>query len=775
MPFKTTIISLVIFLSFLFAKISGTVKDLSTNEFLQDVNITTGEKGTSTNQFGEFTLDVLLGTELEFSHIGYHLIHEIAQDGMAVEMSPTVLKSEEVIVRAGLSDESLQKITASVTVLTFDEIRKSSADHFQSLIDQIPNLNYAGGTSRPRYFQIRGIGERSHYFGEGPPNFSVGFVMDDMDLSGLGMLGILDDMNQIEVFKGPQSSVYGSNAMAGLISMRSTDPHEKFEMKISSRFGTDNQKGGSSVVNVPLMKNMNMRLTGVYNYSDGFRNNISRHITDSNKREEIFTRLKLSFNPNKKLSILTTLISTNLNNGYDMWVPDNNTNFNTYSNDIGEDSQKTYGYSLRANYRTFWKINVTSITSFTETELVHAYDGDWADSIYWHNNHEFDPEVEGWAYEFYDKNERNRSNFTQEIRLSMGSIILGGYYKYMIEQDEAKGYLFGGVATDATSHYDFQAQAIYAQNDIELTPSLKLKTNIRFENNSILYDGISSGMNENWETMELPSIHFNINHSMLGYRASLHYLKNKFTSYYSSVSQGYKSGGVNQQPYLSDASRPYNPEFIQNYEIGYKRKTDKLSSQLSTFYSLRKDQQVSVSSQQVEGDPNSFLYFTGNAGSGHIKGIEFETIYQVCCNIFLNANLGILDSWVDKFTYQASSEIHEIGGNREAAMSPKITGSLGLSYETESNLFASVRISYKDEYYFSDSHNQKNEPYSLLNLTLRKTIGNGSATLWIRNALDKRYATRGFYFGLIPPNYPDQLWLSYGDPRQIGVTVDYTF
>ncbi|MBT3180606.1 MAG: TonB-dependent receptor, partial [Candidatus Marinimicrobia bacterium] len=76
---------------------------------------------------------------------------------------------------------------------------------------------------------------------------------------------------------------------------------------------------------------------------------------------------------------------------------------------------------------------------------------------------------------------------------------------------------------------------------------------------------------------------------------------------------------------------------------------------------------------------------------------------------------------------------------------------------------------------FSDSHNQKNEPYSLLNLTLRKTIGNGSATLWIRNALDKRYATRGFYFGLIPPNYPDQLWLSYGDPRQIGVTVDYTF
>ena len=99
-------------------------------------------------------------------------------------------------------------------------------------------------------------------------------------------------------------------------------------------------------------------------------------------------------------------------------------------------------------------MNITSITSFTVTDLVHAYDGDWADSTYWHDNHGFDPAVEGWAYEFYDKNERNRSNLTQEIRLSMGSIIMGGYFKQLIEQDEAMGYLYGGAATDATSHYD---------------------------------------------------------------------------------------------------------------------------------------------------------------------------------------------------------------------------------------------------------------------------------------------------------------------------------
>ena len=84
-------------------------------------------------------------------------------------------------------------------------------------------------------------------------------------------------------------------------------------------------------------------------------------------------------------------------------------------------------------------------------------------------------------------------------------------------------------------------------------------------------------------------------------------------------------------------------------------------------------------------------------------------------------------------------------------------------------------MSFKDEYYFSDSHNQKSEPYSLLNLTLGKSFGKTTATIWARNVLDERYTTRGFYFGLIPPDYLDQLWQSYGDPRQVGMTVDYTF
>ncbi|MDP7529966.1 MAG: hypothetical protein QGH61_11755, partial [Candidatus Marinimicrobia bacterium] len=76
--------------------------------------------------------------------------------------------------------------------------------------------------------------------------------------------------------------------------------------------------------------------------------------------------------------------------------------------------------------------------------MVHAYDGDWADSAYWHHHHGFNPVNEGWAYEFFDKNERNRASMTEEFRFNTGSTTAGLYYKRLHEQDNAAGYLFGG-------------------------------------------------------------------------------------------------------------------------------------------------------------------------------------------------------------------------------------------------------------------------------------------------------------------------------------------
>ena len=86
----------------------------------------------------------------------------------------------------------------------------------------MPGLSWASGTSRPRYFQMRGIGETEQY--QGAPNPSVGFLIDDIDFSGVGMPATLFDLDRVEVLRGPSGTVYGANALAGLISVRSRDP-----------------------------------------------------------------------------------------------------------------------------------------------------------------------------------------------------------------------------------------------------------------------------------------------------------------------------------------------------------------------------------------------------------------------------------------------------------------------------------------------------------------------------------------------------------------------
>ena len=113
----------------------------------------------------------------------------------------------------------------SITVLNERTLQDAGRQHFEDVLAAVPNLNWAGGTSRPRFFQIRGIGEREQY--EGAPNPSVGFLIDDIDFSGIGMPATLFDVGRIEVLRGPQGMRYGANALAGLIVMRGQEPADE--------------------------------------------------------------------------------------------------------------------------------------------------------------------------------------------------------------------------------------------------------------------------------------------------------------------------------------------------------------------------------------------------------------------------------------------------------------------------------------------------------------------------------------------------------------------
>ena len=491
MNFKLIYFTFIFFLNYLFSQITGFVVDSNSGEPIEGVNILSGEEGTSSNQNGKFIINIPLDSKIMFSHVGYRNITLNAEKKMNVKMDILFIQQEEVIVRSGLSEESIQSLHSSITVIKSNDIRQSGVKHFQGLTDQISNLNWAGGTSRPRYFQIRGIGENSHYFGEGPPNFSVGFVYDNIDLSGLGMVGFTHDISQIEVFKGSQSTIFGANSIGGFISVNSNNPTEKLEARFNSSMGSDGFYNVGATFNLSLSKKLGLRISSSKNYSNGFRENIFLKSKTTNKRDEIFSKVKFYYKPLKNLSFLGTYIYVDQDNGYDAWAPDNNEKFTTYSDSLGFDSQLTRGLSLESNYQLFDDMKITSITSFSNVELNHSYDGDWANNDYWLNEHGFDPELEYYEYKFFDNNDRKRKNFTQELRTSIRSLVLGVYLKNLKEEDKASGYLYGGLATDSESMYNFLSSATYAQYEFMLTKKLKLKANIRYEESDISYESQS--------------------------------------------------------------------------------------------------------------------------------------------------------------------------------------------------------------------------------------------------------------------------------------------
>ena len=116
-------------------------------------------------------------------------------------MFRSILKNEEIIVLSSLKDEPLINSNSSISIFKQDEIKYLNQNHFkislttyQILILQVEQVDLD-------IFKLEESEKRSQYFGEGSPNFSISYTLDDIDLSGVGMIGGLNDIRQVEVSK----------------------------------------------------------------------------------------------------------------------------------------------------------------------------------------------------------------------------------------------------------------------------------------------------------------------------------------------------------------------------------------------------------------------------------------------------------------------------------------------------------------------------------------------------------------------------------------------
>jgi len=307
---------------------------------------------------------------------------------------------------------------------------------------------------------------------------------------------------------------------------------------------------------------------------------------------------------------------------------------------------------------------------------------------------------------------------------------------------------------------------------------LSLTVNFRSENEDANYQ--SDGLNFD---VQIPIVKEKFQHSFYGGRLAIIFDLKNTTKFFGSISRGYKAGGINQNPYLSENSRFYDPEYNTNLEVGIKFFDENLITNITAFSMRRTNQQVQISSQQEEGNSNSFFYYTSNASKGTNDGAELDIKLKVNSNLSIRSSIGLLKTHVDVYEFWENDSTVIILGDREQAMAPLFNYSIGSHYSHNSGFYTDIEITGKDQYYFSDSHDQKSEAYQLLNLTTGYSKDAWSISLWGKNILDTRYATRGFYFGNEPiwneseesHEYPDKLYISYGDPLQYGISFQYSF
>lgn len=657
---------------------------------------------------------------------------------------------DEVVVTASLTGAKLGELPASVTVLDARTLQEAGLAHFSDVLGQVPNLFFAGGTSRPRYFQLRGIGEVEQY--EGAPNPSVGFLLDDIDFSGIAMPAALFDLERAEVLRGPQGTVYGANALAGLISLRSQAPREEFGMSGELEAGNYGTLGAGLVLNSPIgSSGTAVRLAAHHYGSDGFRQNAFLDRDDTNGFDENLLRLRLASHPGESLKLDLTALYADSQNGYDAWSIDNTRI--TESDRPGNDTQLTRALALRLEYTGFESLRLLSISTWASADMGYSFDGDWGNDAFWGE----------WApYDFYEDIDRDRENVSQEFRLTSTGEgpwkWVGGLYALRLTEDYDFLDMYNGeVFRELESRYHALTLAAYGQVERRLRDDLTLSLGLRLERRDANYRD-SNGLAE--DPVD----------TMAGGHLSLDWQFAPRQSSYALLTRGYKAGGINTGIALPPELRTFEPESLWSAEVGHRYQSEgrRFSARTSLFYMRRFDQQVAGSWQADPEDPLTFILLTDNAARGENFGLESQLDWQALPSLRLGGNVGLLRARFLDYT-QADRELD----GRDQPHAPHYQ--LGFTAEwRRQGFFARADWQAVDGSYFSASHDERAPAYQLMNLRIGYDARNWSASLWARNLFNENYNVHGFFFANEPPDWTPRRYVQNGDPRQIGVRVTFT-
>ena len=346
-----------------------------------------------------------------------------------------------IVVTATKREQTLQETPISVSVTTGETLENAQIRDVLDLQTVTPSLRVSQlQTSSASTFIIRGFGNGDNNFGIEP---SVGVFIDGVFRSrSAAALSDLSNVQRIEVLNGPQSTLFGKNASAGVISVVTREPQFTFGGSVEASYGNFNAIVLKGDVTGPLTDNIAFSIDGSYNKRDGYATIVNLD-EEQNNRDRWATRAQLLFEPTPDLRIraiadyseideiccqVATLVSGPVTGAINAVGGQLSTDFFGYEaflNFVPTNEVKNYGGSIQADWNT-GPISVTSITSYRELENFFLSDIDYTSA-------DIATETRDQAVETFTQELRIASDFDGPINFLLG----GFYFDEKINQDSA--------------------------------------------------------------------------------------------------------------------------------------------------------------------------------------------------------------------------------------------------------------------------------------------------------------------------------------------------
>lgn len=707
---------------------------------------------------------------------------------------------DEVVVTARRRAENLQDVPVAVSAFNADALERQGISDITELQQRLPNttLQVSRGTNSTLTAYIRGIGQQDPLWGFEP---GVGIYIDDVYIARPqgAVLDILDVEN-IEVLRGPQGTLYGKNTIGGALKYQTRQLGNQPTFNATARAGTYNQRDVTVSGSVPLIEDRLYIGGGVAVLErDGFGE--FRNTGDDNYNKDVKSgHLKMEWNATD--SVLVTVAAdrteddSNPRGGYRL-VPSLVTGQTPYSDIYDSDTSMANDNEViteGASAKVAWQINdqleFKSITASREGYTYTSIDFD-ATAV---NSLDIPAVYED-------------EQFTQEFQLSYGAdrlSLVGGLYYYDGEACGAFGVVLGlaGITLENGGCVDTESSSIYAQGSYDFTDALSLSFGGRYtkdEKSADVYRHIYLGTKLPTESSTIFATQSDFSNnedwSEFSPHIGLQYDIDSDVMVYGSYTSGFKSGGFDMRADQSTnptADEPFDPETVESFEVGLKSTLwdSRVRLNAAMFYNDYQDMQITV--QRAVGISN-FVSQVVNAGEARMRGFELETIAALTDNLTLSAVVGYIDAefiQVNTFDPNAGAVV-DVSDEWVISNTPEWSSNLSLSYAVDIAGWQSewqAGVSYRDGVHIFEVPSALDEDsYSLVNANIVFTSPDGHWLLGLhgKNLTDEEYRIAGYNFAatfdgsgnVVTPGLggDDVRTAFHGDPRTAMVSVGYQF